>query len=59
MIFNMNATKRACDFLKLYDLQVLKEVSITVPHSAHDCTIVWISVYVNTVLALFAPEENV
>jgi hypothetical protein len=59
IIFNMNATKRACDFLKLYGLQVLKEVSITVSHSAHDCTTVWIPVYVSSVLALFAPEKNV
>ena len=55
----MNATKRACDFLKVYGLQVLKEVSITVSHSAHDCTAVWIPVYVSSVSALFAPENNV
>ena len=55
----MNATKRACDFLKLYGLQVLKQVSITVSHSAHDCTTVWVPVYISSVLALFAPEKNV
>ena len=55
----MNATKRARDFLKLYGLQVLKEVSITVSHSALDCTTVWIPVYVSSVLALFASEKKV
>jgi hypothetical protein len=55
----MNANKRACDFLKLYGLQVLKELSITVSHSAHDCTTVWIPAYVSSALALFALEKNV
>ena len=55
----MNANKRACDFLKVYGLQVLKEVSITASHSAHDCTTVWIPVYVSSVSELFAPENNV
>jgi len=55
----MNATKRACDFLKLYGIQVLEQVSITATHSAHHCTTVWIPVCDSSVSAFFAPEKNV